>query len=90
MDMINKAILQDSLNQYQRWKEFELSDRIRNAGKKDVQQKWREFLDMMEFWLMIKPEPSAREQKLKVQMLNYYYNQIQYFEKKRAHGGKSI
>ena len=75
---------------YRAWNEAEFRERIQNAGEKTPLQKWREFLVIMEFGLMIKPQPSEDEQYQKVEMLNQYYERIKYFEMRRSQTGKSV
>lgn len=90
MDKINKTAWKETLALYQAWNEAEFRERIRNAGKKTPLQKWREFLAIMEFGLMIKPQPSEHEQRQKIEMLNQYYERVQYFERRRSQVGKSV
>ena len=90
MDKIEKAAWQATLAHYRAWNEAEFRERIQNAGKKTPMQKWREFLAIMEFGLMIKPQPSEHEHRQKIEMLNRYYERMQYFEMRRSQVGKSI
>ena len=78
--------LQETLAYYQAWNKAERQERLRCAGGKSSEQKWREYLDIMELGLAIKPEPSIHEQRQKVEMLNRYYEQIQQFEERRKLG----
>lgn len=80
--------LQETLACYRAWNEAERQQQLRNAGKKPPDQKWREYLELMELGLAIKPEPSQHEQRQKVDMLNRYYEQIQRFEARSASHGK--
>lgn len=75
--------LQETLAHYQAWNQAEDELRRRQAGQKSSEQKWREYLDMMEFGMLIKPEPSPREHRQKIAMQNHYYEQIQRFEERR-------
>lgn len=90
MNKIDKAAWQTTLTHYREWNEAEFRERIQNAGKKNPLQKWREFLAIMEFGLKIKPQPSEHEQRQKVDMLNQYYERMQYFEMRRSQTGKSV
>jgi hypothetical protein len=75
--------IQETLACYQSWNEAERQERLINAGKKSPEQKWQEYLDIMEFGMMIKPEPSLHEHRQKIEMLNRYYEQIELFEERR-------
>jgi len=68
---------QTTAGYYQQWNEAVFQSKIRNAGKKSVVQKWREFSNIMEFGLMIKPVASHSEQKKKVEMYERYYERMQ-------------
>ena len=81
--------LKETLACYQAWNDAEFHERLRHAGEKTLEQKWREYLDLMEFGMQIKPSPSVHEQRQKVEMLNHYYEQIQLFEARRKERGKS-
>jgi hypothetical protein len=89
MEKIDKAAWQETLAHYRAWNEAEFRERIKNAGEKTPAQKWREFLAIMEFGLMIKPQPSEHEHRQKIDMLNQYYERMQYFESRRSQVGKS-
>lgn len=89
MNTIDKAAWQMRLKYYRAWNEAEFREKIRNAGKKNFAQKWQEFFDLIEFGLMLKPQPSEYEQQQKVEMLNRYYEAIQRFEARRQQHGKS-
>jgi len=78
-----KATWQTTVAHYRAWNEAEFRANVRNAGKKTLLQKWREFLAIMEFGLMLKPTASQHEQRQKVEMLNRYYEQIHRFEDRR-------
>lgn len=85
---IDKAVWQTTLSYYRAWNEAEFREKIRNAGRKSFAQKWQEFCDLIEFGLMLKPQPSEHEQRQKVKMLNRYYETIQRFEARRQQHGK--
>jgi len=89
MDKIDKTAWQATLAQYRAWNEAEWREKVRNAGKKSPSQKWREFLDLMEFGMQIKPHPSEHEQRQKITMFNQYYERIQRFEAWRQQHGNS-
>jgi hypothetical protein len=80
--------VKETLAQYQAWNDAEQRDKFRNAGKKTSEQKWQEYLDIMELGMAIKPEPSLHEHRQKITVLNHYYEKIQTFEKRRAHHTK--
>ncbi|GAK61297.1 hypothetical protein U27_01197 [Candidatus Vecturithrix granuli] len=80
----NTFTLQEILACYRAWNEAERHEQIRNAGKKPLEQKWQEYLELMAFGLALKPTPSQHEQRQKVESLNRYYEQIQRFEVRRA------
>ena len=83
---MNHKILtvQETLACYQEWNTSERAERLRNAGQKSVEQKCREYLDLMAFGMAIKPEPSVHEYRQKIDMLNRYYEHIALFEKRRT------
>ena len=89
MKQIRNMTLKEAVACYQVWNDAELQERLRHAGEKTLEQKWREYLDLMEFGMQIKPSPSVHEQRQKVEMLNHYYEQIQLFEARRKERGKS-
>jgi hypothetical protein len=80
--------VQEILAYYQAWNEAERREMFRNAGKKTSEQKWQEYLQIMELGLTIKPEPSLHEHRQKIAMLNHYYEQVQQFEERRKWHGK--
>ncbi|MBC8180249.1 hypothetical protein H8E88_03910 [candidate division KSB1 bacterium] len=90
MSTINKEMWQSTLAQYQVWNEAKFQESIRNAGKVPLLQKWRRYLSMMEFGLILKPKPSDHEQKQKMEMLNKYYEQMKLFEARRKLRGESV
>lgn len=89
MDKPDKAAWHETLAHYQAWNDAEFREKVQNAGKKNPSQKWREFLAIMEFGLMIKPQPSEHEHRQKIEMLNRYYERMQTFEMRRSQAGKS-
>ena len=89
MEKIDKIAWRETLAHYKDWNEAEFRDRIKNAGKKTPAQKWQEFLAIMEFGLMIKPQPSDHEHRQKIEMLNQYYERVQYFERRKSQRRKS-
>lgn len=89
MNTIDKAAWQARLAQYRALNDAEWRERVRNAGKKSPTQKWHEFLDLMEFGMQIKPQPSEHEHRQKIEMLNRYYERIQRFEAWRKRHGHS-
>ncbi len=89
MNQTDKMAWQQALACYQALNAAELTEQRRNAGKKSPEQKWREYLEIMEFGMEIKPEPSIHEHRQKIDMLNRYYEQIQLFETRRQQHGKS-
>lgn len=88
MNMNEKKAWQAALAAYRAWNEAEFQARLREAGKKSPEQKWREFCDLMEFGLMLKPEPSIHEHRQKIAMLDYCYAQLQLFEERRKQRGQ--
>jgi hypothetical protein len=86
---LDKNILREALAHYQAWNEAKFTDRVRRAGQKSQEQKWREYLALMEFGLQIRPQPSKSQQRRKVEVLERYYRLIQQFEKRRGQGGQS-
>ena len=89
MNTIDKTAWQATLAQYRAWNDAVWQEKVRNAGQKSPAQKWREFLDLMEFGMQIKPRPSAHEQRQKIAMLNRYYERIQRFETWREQHGNA-
>lgn len=89
MNKIDKTAWQTTLAHYQAQNEAEFLAKIRNAGKKSPAQKWREFLDLMEFGMQIRPHPSEQEQRQKIETLNRYYEQMQRFEARRKRHGNA-
>jgi len=87
MDEKEKLQWKTTFAHYQAWNEAEFIARVQNAGKKSMEEKWQEFLAIMEFGLMIKPMPSEHEQRQKVEMLNKYLEAIQLFEERRKQRG---
>ena len=90
MNRSEKAAWQTTVTQYRAWNEAEFRENIRNAGKKSLLQKWREFLTIMEFGFMLKLKPSQHEQQQKVEMLNRYYEQMHRFKERSVGHGKSV
>ena len=88
MKQIRDMTLKETLACYQAWNDAEYHECLRHAVEKTLEQKWREYLDLMEFGLQTKPSPSLHEQKQKVETLNHYYEQIQLFEARRKERGK--
>jgi hypothetical protein len=88
MNANEKKAWQAALATYRVWNEAEFQARRRDAGKKSPEQKWREFCDLMEFGLSVKPEPSIHEHRQKIAMLSEYYAQLQLFEERRKHRGQ--
>ncbi len=86
---LDKTAWNEILAHYREWNKAELRARIREAGKKSGKEKWREYLSIMEFGLLIKPQPSEHEQRKKAEMLLHYYRKIQYFEEWRRRHGQS-
>ena len=87
---MHKEILtiQETLAYYHAWNKAEREERFCNAGKKSIEQKCREYLEIMDFGMAIKPEPSLHEHRQKIDMLNRYYEQIALFERRRKQHGK--
>jgi hypothetical protein len=83
---VDKIVYQEVLRQYREWNRSELKRKIHEAGTKTSDQKWREYLAVMEFGMMIRPQPSRHEERQKTEMLNLYYRRIQKFEEWRRHG----
>ncbi len=86
---LDKSTWKKILGHYRAWDEAELWARIRDAGKKTDEQRWQEFLSIIEFGMMIKPQPGRQEQCQKIEMLNRYYQRIRRFEEWRKRHGKS-
>lgn len=82
---VDKTVYQEVLRQYSAWNRSELKRKIQEAGTKSSNQKWQEYLAIMEFGMMIKPHPSKHEERQKMEILNRYYQRIQQFEKWRQH-----
>jgi hypothetical protein len=76
--------LQETLAHYRAWNTAKLQETRRQAGQKPAEQKWREYLNLMEVGMAIKPEPSLHEQRQKWDVLNHYYAQLQRFEARRT------
>lgn len=84
-----KTAWKEVFSYYRLWNKAELQRKIQDAGRKKQEQKWQEFLSIMEFGMMIKPNPSEQEHHQKIGTLNRYYQRIQRFEEWRLHHGKS-
>ena len=85
---LEKTVWRETLAYYSAWNDAELHEQIAQADTKPPAQKWHEFLALMEFGLMIKPQPSFHEHQQKIDMLNRYYQQLQQFEERRKGHGK--
>lgn len=66
------------------WNKFGLETRRLRAGQKSHQQRWQEYIEIMEFGLKLKPRPSRHEQQAKAEELEKYYRQIIRFEQRRS------
>jgi hypothetical protein len=77
---LDKNILRETLVHYQTWNEAKFVDRVRRAGQKSREQKWHEYLALMEFGLQIRPRPSKSQQRRKMRTLEQYYSRIHQFE----------
>jgi hypothetical protein len=82
---LNKTALKEMMRCYQAWNKAELKRRMQEAGMKTPEQKWKEYLAIMEFGMSIRPQPGKHEQEQKIQMLTNYYQRILCFEKWRHH-----
>jgi len=80
MDAIDIAAWRDTLAHLNAWEKAVQKTQARESSKKSQQQKWREFLAIMEFGLKLKPHPSCHEQRSKVMMLEEYYRRLHRFE----------
>ena len=89
-DTFKKTDWKEVFSYYRRWNKADLQGKLRDAGKKGPDQKWQEFLSIMEFGMMIRPNPSKHEQRQEIRTQNRYYQRIQRFEKWRQDHGKSF
>jgi hypothetical protein len=76
--------LWETLAHYRAWNTAKHQETRRKAGQKPPEQKWQEYLNLMELGMTIKPQPSLHEQRQKWDVLNRYYAQLQRFEARRT------
>lgn len=84
VNRIEKAAYRDTLAQLREWNKAEQELRSLQAGRKSQQQRWREFLEIMEFGLRLRPFPSRHEQLAKVEMLENYHQRMRRIEQWRS------
>jgi hypothetical protein len=85
---IDKDLYRKAYAEYRQWNELELRERIRNAGNRTPQERWREYLGLWNFCqkLGVKTSPYQRKQKLKA--LELYYARLQKLEAWREARGR--
>ncbi|MBN1975802.1 MAG: hypothetical protein JW918_00240 [Anaerolineae bacterium] len=79
----DKELLREALAHYRAWNEAEFADRVRHAGERTLEEKWRIFLDLFAFGKRIRPTPSEYAQRQEVETLQVYYDRLRRFEEKR-------
>jgi hypothetical protein len=80
---LDKNVLRETLANYQTWDEAKFVDRVRRAGQRSREQKWHEYLALMEFGLQIRSWPSKSQQRRKMKAFDQYYSRIHQFEARR-------
>jgi hypothetical protein len=84
MNKLEKAAWRDTVAQLRAWNKAIQELRFRQAGSKSRQERWREFLEIMEFGLKLRPYPSRHEHQAKGEMLENYYHRMRRFEQWRS------
>ncbi len=84
---LDKKVWREAVEEYRAWNEAEFAYRVRHAGEKTDEEKWREYCDLLNFGTKIKPRPSEHERRSKLEMWQRYLEQMQLFEARRkGHG----
>lgn len=87
-DVLNdKTLLREALAHYRAWNEAEFTDRVRHAGERTLEEKWRAYLDLMAFCWRINPEASEWEQRRSAEEWEAYYAKMRRFEARRRERG---
>jgi len=63
--------------------EWELQQRIKNRGKRSIQEKWNEYLDLMSYVYKVSPIESEHGLTNRMQHLVEFQNRILTFERRR-------
>ena len=84
---LDKKALREALAQYRAWNEANFVERVRNAGKKTLAEKWQEYVSLYELARSIKPELSPGAQVMAAREWEDYYERMQRFEAQRQPHG---
>jgi hypothetical protein len=83
----DKKLLREALAHYRAWNEAEFADRVRHAGERTLEEKWRAYLDLTAFCRRVNPEASEWEQRRTAEAWDAYYARMQLFEERRRKRG---
>jgi hypothetical protein len=85
---IDKQLYRKALDEYKQWNEAELSERIRNAGKRAPQEAWEIYLGLWNFSQKLGSKFSPYQQRQKIEALERYYERVQKMEAWRKARGR--
>lgn len=75
--------LQEAMALYRRWNEDKFHEDVRAAGSKTVEDKWRQYLELIEFCWTLKPERSSHGDRQNQEDWEDYHLTMLSFEEKR-------
>ena len=74
---------QEAITHYRAWNRAKFRARVKGAGRKSLAEKWDEYLALIEFGLRLRPQPTRRERRQKMECWAQYYRLVQEFEERR-------
>ena len=85
---IDKKLYRQAYEQYRKWNEAELVDRVKNAGKLSPAETFQRYVSLVEFCWKLCPQQSESQRKQKLVSIERYYDRIKRLEAWRRSNGK--
>jgi hypothetical protein len=86
---IDKELYRKAYAALREWSEAERIERIRDARRLTPQERWQQFVDLVDFGLRIAPPESERLRDQKMAALDRYYERVRRMEAGRHARGKA-
>jgi len=86
---IDKELYRKAYESLRQWSEAERIERIRDARRLTPQERWRQFVDLVDFSLRIAAPESERLRSQKIAAIDRYYERVRKMEVGRRARGKA-
>jgi hypothetical protein len=86
---IDKELYRKAYASLREWSEAERLERIRDAQRLTPQERWAQFVGLVNFGLRIAPPESERLREWKMAALDRYYERVRKMEARRVARGRA-